>query len=62
MNCLWKEPILLGRRGKTLGLDYEFLPSGRMVVNHSYKPYSQGVQRKLDLKELATLEEKMTGE
>jgi len=47
-NCHWKEPSSLGRSGKTLGLDYEFLSDGRLFVNHVNDAYRLGVQRKLD--------------
>ena len=49
INCRWKSPVLLGCQGKTLGLDYRLVSSGRLLVSHHYNPYSEGVQRKLDL-------------
>jgi len=47
-DCYWKNPVYLGSSGKTLGLDYQFSSSGRLLVSHSYHPYANGVQKKLD--------------
>jgi len=47
IGCSWKEPVMLGLSGRTLGLDYR-LDHGRLVVASHCDSYSRGVQRKLD--------------